>query len=482
MFRQPGPTQAPNLIPTPTSIAALRSLALHISLSLPTLLTSAPSAGKSLLLSHLASTLHPSVTNQIVTLPLADTSLDPRALLGSYVSSPTKPGTFEWREGVLVRAMRAGRWLVLEDIDKGSAEVLGTLAPLAASLAPGVRAIGGRARLNVPGREVVVAEEGFRLFATRSVPLARNGTFSKPVFNAAHKFAELAIDTPRVDELQTIVDARFPRIRGSAAAGAIALWAAMKDLGSGGAGARPIGLRELDKFCSRLSSVLPVSFQTFSMDTDPHPFHLLPLVFTNPSLREDIFLEARDVFFGAGTTTTNARAHGDAMAALAAEHLALAPETRNALLQTRAAEFAVDRDANGNATAVRAGRVRLPAAPLRGELLQPHTPQRPFAMHKPARALLARIGAAISLAEPVLLTGETGTGKTSAVTHLAGLLRKNLVSLNLSQQSEGADLVGGFKPVEARIMGGEISERWTGLFRATFSTKKNPVRSSCASI
>ncbi|KZV73642.1 hypothetical protein PENSPDRAFT_268056 [Peniophora sp. CONT] len=475
MFRQPGgPFHSTGLIPTLTSIAALQSLALHISLSVPTLLTSAPSAGKSLFLSHLAAVLHPGVSNQIVTLPLADTSLDPRALLGSYISSPTKPGTFEWREGVLVRAMRAGRWLVLEDIDKGSAEVLGTLAPLAASLAPGVRAIGGRARLNIPGREVVIAEESFRLFATRSMPSTRNGSFPKPVFFAAHKFTELTIGTPDVDELQTIVDARFPRLRGAAATGAIALWAAMKDLGSGGAGARPIGLRELDKVCSRLSSVLPTSFQAMDMDTDAQAPYLLSLVFTNPSLREDIFLEARDVFFGAGSTTTTARAHGDAMAALAAEHLALAPETRDALLHTRAAEFTVDRDANGNATAVRAGRVRLPAAPLRAELLQLQTPQRPFAMHRPARALLARIGAAITLAEPVLLTGETGTGKTSAVTHLAGLLRRNLVSLNLSQQSEGADLVGGFKPVEARIMGGEIGERWTGLFRATFSSKKNP--------
>ncbi|VDB91850.1 unnamed protein product [Peniophora sp. CBMAI 1063] len=474
MSRQPGPVQAPDLVPTTTSIAALQNLALRISLSVPTLLTSAPSAAKSLFLTHLAASLHPGAVNQIVTLPLADTSLDPRALLGSYVSSPTKPGTFEWREGVLVRAMRAGRWLVLEDIDKGSAEVLGTLAPLAASLTPGVRAIGGRARLNIPGREIVVAEESFRLFATRSVPSARHGAFPKPTFFAAHKFSELTIGTPGVDELQIIVDARFPRLRGSAAAGAIALWTVMKDLGSGGSGARPIGLRELDKFCLRLSSVLPASFQTMDLDTDVQAPYLLPLVFTNPTLREDIFLEARDVFFGAGATTSTARAHSDVMAALAAEHLALAPETRDALLHTRAAEFTVDRDANGNVTAVWTGRVRLLAAPLRAEVLQLQAPQRPFAMHRPARTLLARIGAAISLAEPVLLTGETGTGKTSAVTHLAGLLRRNLVSLNLSQQSEGADLVGGFKPVEARIMGGEIGERWTALFRATFSTKKNP--------
>ena len=53
-------------------------------------------------------------------------------------------------------------------------------------------------------------------------------------------------------------------------------------------------------------------------------------------------------------------------------------------------------------------------------------PTRPFAMHRPAASLITRLAAAVSFAEPVLLTGETGTGKTSVVTHLASLLRRPL--------------------------------------------------------
>jgi midasin (ATPase involved in ribosome maturation) len=46
--------------------------------------------------------------------------------------------------------------------------------------------------------------------------------------------------------------------------------------------------------------------------------------------------------------------------------------------------------------------------------------------------------------EPVLLTGETGVGKTTAIQHLAEMLRVQLRIVNLSQDSEFMDLVGGY--------------------------------------
>ena len=52
----------------------------------------------------------------------------------------------------------------------------------------------------------------------------------------------------------------------------------------------------------------------------------------------------------------------------------------------------------------------------------------------------------------VLLTGETGTGKTSLVQHLASLVGAHMVVVNLNQQSDSGDLLGGFKPVEVRQM------------------------------
>ncbi|PCH39866.1 midasin [Wolfiporia cocos MD-104 SS10] len=463
------PPRQATLVDTPTAVQALRRLAIHHSLRLPTLITSAPSSGKSLLLSHLASLLHPDVQNQIVNIHLADTSLDPRSLLGSYASSPTRPGTFEWKEGVLVRAMREGKWVVFEDIDKASTEVLGVIKPLVESLGAD-KWIGGRALLDVPSRGTIEAEDGFAIYATRSITPSRDGKFASPVFLGAHKFHEVVVTFPTADDLRMIVNTKYPNFAGIAAQGFIRLWDSVRALGTA-ASMRDLGLRELDKLCIRMHHILPSSQPSMDLDLNPEESLILPILFPNPTLREEMYLEARDVFFGAGATTASARTHMDTIASVVAEHFGLSPERRDWLLHTRVPEFDVEADMDGRTIAVCVGRTRLRAHTAKTRISQPV--MRPFAMHRPAIQLLSRIATAVSLCEPVLLTGETGTGKTSAVTHLASLLKRPLVSLNLSNQTESSDLVGGFKPVDARVPGLELQERFLELFGGTFSRKKN---------
>ncbi|KDR82591.1 hypothetical protein GALMADRAFT_206424 [Galerina marginata CBS 339.88] len=456
-------------IPLPSSIEALRHLALQISLRLPTLLTSAPSGGKALLLSHLSQLLHSESQNQIVTIHLADTSLDPRALLGSYVSSMVHPGSFEWKEGVLIRSMREGKWVVFEDIDKASNEVLGVIKPLVESLTAG-KWIGGRAQLNVPSQGTVVGHAHFMLFATRSLLPSRDGTFHQPTFFGSHKFSEVIIQSPSTEELQTIVNVKFPRLVGSAAQITISLWDSVRKLGSHNSG-RDIGLRELQKFCQRIDNLLPSSYQPMDISSEDGQHPTFADVFPNPSLREDMYLEARDVFFGAGTLTTSSRAHSQVVANIIGEYLCLDPERQSWVLRGKMPELEVEKDANGRTLALRIGRTRLPARSTKPNFSVTST--RPFAMHKPALSLLSRISNAVSHGEPVLLTGETGTGKTSVVSHLAWLLHRPLISLNLSHQTESSDLIGGLKPIDARIPGSNLQERLLVLFGATFSRRKN---------
>ncbi|KAH9924312.1 midasin [Epithele typhae] len=469
MLRSDRPTpQSSPLVDTPTTSRALQQIALHLSLDVPILLTSAPSSGKSLLISHLAQTLHPSSRNHVVTIHLADTSLDPRSLLGSYVSSPSRPGTFEWKEGVLVRAMREGKWVVLEDIDRATMEMLGVLKPLVESLGAD-KWIGGRARLNVPSRGMVEAQASFALFATRSLQLSRQGTFPSPTFFGAHKFYEAVMDSPGSRDLRTIVDSKFPRLAGALAQGAINLWEGVRAVGIS-ASIRDPGIRELEKFCTRVGGLLPSNLQTMDCDEDLSQPLTLDMFITNPTIREDIYLEARDVFFGVGATTASGRAHLDAVARVAATHLGITEERMHWILNNRTSEFDIEKDVNGRIVAVRAGRSRLPARASSVDMAPAIT--RPFAMHRPAMSLISRLASAIALGEPLLLTGETGTGKTSVVTHLAALLRRPLISLNLSNQTESSDILGGFKPVDARIPGGELYQRFVELFGALFNRKK----------
>ncbi|KIO05359.1 hypothetical protein M404DRAFT_999966 [Pisolithus tinctorius Marx 270] len=478
----PTPSPPSQVVFTPSAVSTLRNLAMHVSLRLPTLISSAPSSGKSLFLAHLASMIYPNAKDQIVTVHLADTSLDPRSLLGSYVSSPTRLGTFEWKDGVVVRAMKEGKWLVFEDIDRGSMEVLGLIKPLAESMGPG-KWIGGRARIEVPNRGTVYAAEGFAVFATRSVLLVSgSGEVTKkmpdPTFYGASKFTEVVVDVPSVKEVGMIVRERFPGITPIAGRAIVRMWMAIKGAGAA-VSSVPIGLRELEKFCTRMQGLVPSLDTAMEVDDEADEDEggdeegiALPSIFPNLAVREDMYLEARDVFFGGGALTGPARAHQERVASVIAEHLGLDDDRRAWVLQGRAPTFEVEKDVNGDTTGVRVGRARLPARAKKATM-PISSPARPFAMHKPALCLLSRIATAISFCEPMLLTGETGTGKTSAITHLATLLRRPLVSLNLSHQTESSDLLGGFKPVDARVPAGELSARFVELFGATFSRKKN---------
>jgi midasin len=470
LLRQSAAAARPSvLIATPTSIRSLQALALHISMRAPTLLTSSPSAGKALLLGDLARSLYPETKNQIITIHLADTSLDPRSLLGSYISSSTQPGSFEWKEGVLVRAMREGRWVVFEDIDRGSNEVLGVIKPLIESLRLG-NWIGARAKLDVPSRGTITAHQNFLVFATRSLQPSRNGKFAPPSFFGAHKFCETIIRAPEGEELKMIIERRFVKLRGNAVEGLIDLWAAVKALEMV-AGVRDVGLRELEKLCARVERLSPPSDQ--SMDIELSEGGIVPLwnVFTNPTLREEIYLEARDVFFGAGATTLSAKHYFDNVAAIVGEKLGLDEERQQWLLKGRAPVIDIEKDVNGNVIGVSIGRTRLAAKQRKG--IVDLSPPRPFAMHRPAVSLLSRIMTSVTLSEPVLLTGETGTGKTSVVTHLASLLGRSLISLNLSHQTESSDLIGGLKPIDTRVPASALQERFLELFGSTFSRKKN---------
>lgn len=97
----------------------------------------------------------------------------------------------------------------------------------------------------------------------------------------------------------------------------------------------------------------------------------------------------------------------------------------------------------------------------------------PFSFTRPAVCLLERIGVAIMNQEPVLIVGETGTGKTSTVQYLALQTRHKLRVINMNQQSDSADLLGGFKPVEMKTIVAPVRQEFEDLFAATFSAAKN---------
>ena len=64
------------------------------------------------------------------------------------------------------------------------------------------------------------------------------------------------------------------------------------------------------------------------------------------------------------------------------------------------------------------------------------------------------------------------SGKTSAVQFLAQQTNHKLKVINMNQQSDATDLLGGFKPVEMKTILFPLREEFEGLFSMTLPQKK----------
>jgi midasin len=446
-------------IATQATDATLRDIARHIPQSTPLLITSPPSSGKTHLLHYLSSQLFPAQqpTNRILTIPLADTTIDVKSLIGTYISSPTKPGTFEWMEGALAKAVRAGRWVVFDDIDRASMEMLVTVSGISRSLRPG--RTGRRAVLAVPGRGEIEAGDGFALFATRTM---KDGAVSPPIFFGSHNFTELYLAAPTAEDILAILSARFDRLPSSVTTTLVEVWREIQPISAigGQTKGRDIGLRDLEKWCARVQRNLPPAATLAALEqSGGGPF-------ANPVFQDEVLLEAVDTFIASLDTKAASQERRLRLLAIIAEKIGMDLERAAALLEIRKPTLEIA----SQASRLHIGRSNIPILP--SERRREPAPDRPFALTKPSLVLLERIAAAASMSEPTLLVGETGTGKTTAVQYIASTCRKPLTVLNLSMQTESSDLLGGFKPIDASVTARQLHTRWQKLFCEAFSMGK----------
>ena len=88
-----------------------------------------PGCGKSRLINLAWSNTYPAKTFDLygpVSVNLDD-SVDTKSLVGTFRSSLTDVGRFEWVDGLLVEVIKTGRWLVLEDVDRLNSDILSIL-------------------------------------------------------------------------------------------------------------------------------------------------------------------------------------------------------------------------------------------------------------------------------------------------------------------------------------------------------------------
>lgn len=99
--------------------------------------------------------------------------------------------------------------------------------------------------------------------------------------------------------------------------------------------------------------------------------------------------------------------------------------------------------------------------------------QRRLALTASTRRLLDRLACCVEDGTPVLLVGETGCGKTAAVQYVAELLAHPLHVLNMSHQTDELDLLGGYKPLDARLLVQPLRATFEQLFVRSFSRSQN---------
>lgn len=442
------PTKASLLVNTETFRRNLRRLAVALNGAQSVLVTGLSGAGKSSLIRYVARELGRS--DSMITLHLNEQT-DAKLLIGMYTSD-NSPGSYSWRPGVLTKAVLEGRWVMIEDIDRAPTEILSTILPL----------LERRELFVSHWGESIKAASGFRMIATMRSHINMRGDEGVPVMSSlgSRHWLRVPLLFPTIEELAEIVRNRFPildayvpnisRVYGSLTNRNKNTNVDSKITFNVG---RPVGPQDLFKWCKRLEDLLLAAGVRFSNDS------------ISEALHDIIFVEAVDSFAGLlpdGSTKST-------VVGIIAQELQISAERAHYILEARRPEYAV------NDTRIRIGRTAISKKPtaLGSNFPIQLVKTAPFARTTHVLRVLESVAVAVKMAEPCLLVGETGTGKTTMIQQLADSLGYKLIVVNLSQQSEAGDLLGGYKPLNARSLAVPMKEEFDDLFEKTFSTKRN---------
>ena len=116
------------------------------------------------------------------------------------------------------------------------------------------------------------------------------------------------------------------------------------------------------------------------------------------------------------------------------------------------------------------GRGKLKIEGQLSDKLMKRTEMVPTTIHS---RLMEQIIVAVNHEEPVLLVGETGTGKTSCIQYCAARTGHRLRVVNMSRQSQASDLLGSYRPVDSTTLMRPIFASFHFLMNSTYSSERN---------
>ena len=439
---------ASSFILTETTRQNLRATADALLDPRPLLVTGLSGSGKTSVIREISQTL--GKASSMLTLHLNEQT-DAKLLIGMYTSA-TSTGSFTWRPGVLTTAVQEGRWVLVEDLDRVPADILSTFLPLLERGELLVPNLGGSVR----------AAPGFKVIATvRSSLNIRLEEVAPGMGVLGNRFwNRINLRMLSSQDLSEILLTRFPVLR-LYQIGTMRLYQRLTaarscvptSFVSSQSQGRLVGPQELLRYCARLENVL----QSSGVKTGNEA--------VSETTTDNMFMEAVDCFAG---SIPSGSLRGQILDQISQE-LHVAPERAHYCVETRIPEY------SNLETSLIVGRIKLPKHRSARTVRSSGSIKvgRPFAITNHAMRQLESIAAAVATNEPCLLVGETGTGKTTLIQELARILGHELIVVNLSQQSETGDLLGGYKPLNLRVYAMPIQEEFEDLFDRTFSSERN---------
>ncbi|XP_035663677.1 midasin-like [Branchiostoma floridae] len=452
---------ADTLVPVPSTLRNLHCLAMAVLSQKAVLLEGPVGCGKTALVEHLAHLTGEAILTgspYLLKVQLGDQT-DSKALLGTYRCTDV-PGEFVWQPGVLTQAVTNGNWILLEDIDFAPMDVISVLVPLLETRS-----------LSVPGHgQTVRCAPGFQLFASQQLLSSATGYFKQHSSNSSlldRLWTRICVEPLSREELRKVLVTKYPNLSGIAeklldvycmlSSGRHDFAVAKDDgmdcssapedsgtalaTGHASADGRLISTRDLLKWCDRIEA----DFRDTSLGH-----------------ASSVFQESLDCF----CSSLAKQEQRIRMAEVIGARLNISRE--KAVFYSTKYKPNIDIDASS----MTVGRATIPCK-IRDVATMHIGGNACFAHTRHAVSLLERVAVCVQRGEPVLLVGETGTGKTSSVQYLSTQTGHTLKVVNMNQQSDSTDLLGGFKPVDIRLLVMPVREEFEAVFCETFSRSQN---------
>ncbi|NXI53175.1 MDN1 protein, partial [Chloroceryle aenea] len=434
----------------------LQNLAMAVAYRSPVLLEGPIGCGKTSLIEYLAAVTGRAKPPHILKVQLGDQT-DSKMLLGMYRCTDV-PGEFVWQPGTLTQAVTKGHWILLEDIDHAPLDVISVLIPLLE-----------KRELLIPGRgDCLKVASGFQFFATRRIFTCGGGWYRPQSSHASlldKYWTKIHLDNMSKGELKEVLQRRYPnlalvtdhlleiyihltgdkyQVSESSASGSRCIPEESPESRSENKKpnleGRELSLRDLLNWCSRIS---------YNFDSN------------SSTTAVNIFQEALDCF----TAMLSNQGSRQKMAKVIGSKLNISKKKVEFFCELYKPEILIREQE------VSVGRVHLMKKQTQALTVQ--RANQTFAATRPSAVLIEQLAVCVVKGEPVLLVGETGTGKTSTVQYLAHITGHQLRVINMNQQSDTADLLGGYKPVDNKLIWLPLRESFEELFSQTFSRKKN---------